>query len=74
MTSYQSFTNALLYLAANPQLIQPLREEVEEIVRQEGWSRAALGKMHKVDSFLRESERMQGFSGSTCLYILAQCP
>ena len=57
--------HALLYLAADPQYMRPLRKEVESIVEKEGWSRAALGKMDKVDSFLKECERMEGFSGGT---------
>ncbi|KAF9237107.1 cytochrome P450 [Melanogaster broomeanus] len=57
-----SFTQALFNLAANPQYIQPLREEVESIVGTEGWSTGALAKMHKIDSFLTESLRFEGLS------------
>ena len=56
------FTHALFYLAANPQYVQPLREEVEGIVGKEGWTKTALGKMHKVDSFVKECLRMQGIN------------
>jgi len=59
-TSSNSFTQALFHLAANPQYIQPLREEVESIVATEGWSKGALAKMHKIDSFLKETQRMGG--------------
>ncbi|KAF9225192.1 cytochrome P450 [Gyrodon lividus] len=59
-TSSNSFTQALYHLAANPQYMQPLREEVESIVAREGWSKAALVKMRKIDSFLKESQRMEG--------------
>ncbi|KAF9237105.1 cytochrome P450 [Melanogaster broomeanus] len=55
-----SFTQALFNLAANPQYIQPLREEVESIVDTEGWSKGALAKMRKIDSFLKESQRFEG--------------
>ena len=65
----QSFTHALFHLAANPRYIQPLREEVEAITKEEGWSKAALGKMRKIDSFLRECQRVEGFSSGMCLYI-----
>ncbi|KAH0837766.1 cytochrome P450 [Lanmaoa asiatica] len=53
------FTIALYNLAASPQYVQPLREEVEAIVEKEGWSRTSLSKMRKVDSFLKESIRME---------------
>jgi hypothetical protein len=64
----------MLYnLAAMPHHIQPLREEVEAIVSKEGWSKASLGKMRKVDSFLKESQRYSsltaGASIALSLYI-----
>ncbi|RDX42956.1 cytochrome P450 [Lentinus brumalis] len=59
-TSSMSISHALLDLAAYPQYIRPLREEVEAVVAVEGWAKAALGKMWKVDSFLKESQRYNG--------------
>ena len=43
----QSFTHALFCLAANPQYVQPLREEVDAIIQKEGRSKASLAKMRK---------------------------
>ena len=57
---WQGFAQALIYLAGHPQCIQPLREEVEAIVEKEGWTKTALMKMNKVDSFLKEVQRMAG--------------
>ncbi|KAN0094344.1 Cytochrome P450 [Tylopilus felleus] len=57
-----SFCQALFFLAENPQHIQPLREEVESVVEEGGWSKASLAKMHKIDSFLKESQRLVGNS------------
>ena len=37
-----------------------LREEIETAVAEEGWTRAAMGKMRNLDSFLRESVRLHG--------------
>ena len=56
----QSFTHALYPLAANPEYARILREEVESVVATDGWTKLAMGKMHKVDSFLRESQRFDG--------------
>lgn len=56
----QAFINTLHYLATNPQYVQPLREEVEAIVEEEGWSKTSLGKMRKLDSFLKECIRIEG--------------
>ncbi|RPD64698.1 cytochrome P450 [Lentinus tigrinus ALCF2SS1-6] len=59
-TSSMSLSHALLDLAAYPEYIQPLREEVEAIVAAEGWTKAGMGKMWKIDSFLKESQRING--------------
>ncbi|TFK88882.1 cytochrome P450 [Polyporus arcularius HHB13444] len=59
-TSSISISHALLDLAAYPQYIRPLREEVEAVIAAEGWTKAAMGKMWKVDSFLKESQRYNG--------------
>ncbi|KAJ8586523.1 cytochrome P450 [Rhizopogon salebrosus TDB-379] len=61
-TSAQSFSHALLYLAANPQYCEPLREEVSEVINQDGWTKDAMTKLPKMDSFLKESLRLSGMS------------
>lgn len=50
--------------------MQPLREEVEAIVGEEGWSKAALDKMRKVDSFLKENQRLKGTGSGKLTRIL----
>lgn len=61
----QSFTHALHHLAANPDCIQPLREEVDAVIASEGWTKTAMQKMRKVDSFLKESQRVDGLGART---------
>ncbi|KAJ7148805.1 cytochrome P450 [Mycena crocata] len=61
-TTSNSFTQALYHLAANPEYVAPLREEMEAALREDGWSKAAMGKCSKLDSFLRESQRFSGVS------------
>ena len=60
MHSCQALTHALYYLAAYPQYADPIREEVQAIMdsNSEALSREALAKMHKLDSFLKESQRL----------------
>ncbi|KAF8197730.1 cytochrome P450 [Mycena galopus ATCC 62051] len=36
----------------------PMREEAERVIKEEGWTKAALNSMVKIDSFLRESQRL----------------
>jgi len=55
-----TFTQVLYRLLANPEYIEPLRQEVEAAVAEEGWTKAGMDKMHKMDSFLRETQRLDG--------------
>ncbi|KAI8990629.1 cytochrome P450 [Trametes punicea] len=59
-TSSNSVTHALYHLAERPDYQQALREEIEPIIREEGWTKNAMGRMWKLDSFLRESQRYNG--------------
>ncbi|KAJ7269673.1 cytochrome P450 [Mycena rebaudengoi] len=57
-TTTQSFLQTLYNLAAYPQYVDELRAEVEAIVQAEGWTKGAIGKMSKLDSFLKETARL----------------
>ncbi|KAF7346950.1 hypothetical protein MVEN_01447400 [Mycena venus] len=59
-TSSMAFTQALFDLTTHPQHLLPMREEAEHVVANEGWTKAALNSMVKIDSFLRESQRLNG--------------
>jgi hypothetical protein len=54
----------LLTIYASPEYIQPLREEVESIVKEHGWTKASTSNMRKLDSFLREAQRFSLFQTS----------
>ena len=56
----QTFVQVLYRLLANPEYIEPLREEVDAVTKEEGWTKAGIDKMHKIDSFLRETQRLDG--------------
>ncbi|KAJ7774460.1 cytochrome P450 [Mycena maculata] len=53
----QAFLHAFYNLASNLEYVQPLRKEIESITKLEGWTKAAMGKMVKLDSFMKESAR-----------------
>ncbi|KAF7317577.1 hypothetical protein MKEN_00844700 [Mycena kentingensis (nom. inval.)] len=61
-TSSMAFSHMLLTLAAYPpeEYFLPMRAEAERVIAAEGWSKAALNSMHKIDSFLRETQRVFG--------------
>ena len=42
--------------------MEPLREEVDAVIREEGWTKAGIDKMCKIDSFIRETQRVDGFT------------
>ncbi|OCH84018.1 cytochrome P450 [Obba rivulosa] len=71
-TSSFSVTHALYHLAARAEYIQPLREEVETVVAKEGWTKAALMKMWKLDSFMKESQRFNGISSISLTRVALQ--
>ena len=54
----QAFTRTLYRLLAHPEYIEPLRQEVESVIAKEGWTRAGMDQMHKIDSFVRETQRV----------------
>ncbi|KAJ6451927.1 cytochrome P450 [Mycena sanguinolenta] len=57
-TTTMTLTGALYDLTAYPEHILPMREEVERVIAEEGWSKASVSKMYKIDSFIRESQRL----------------
>uniref|UniRef100_A0A0W0FRT6 Cytochrome p450 n=1 Tax=Moniliophthora roreri TaxID=221103 RepID=A0A0W0FRT6_MONRR len=57
-TTSMAYTHALFNLVSRPELIKPLRDEIEGIIQDEGWTKAAMGKMRLLDSFLKESQRV----------------
>ncbi|KAJ7133819.1 cytochrome P450 [Mycena filopes] len=59
-TSSTTLTAALYDLAAYPEHFLPMREEAERVVAEEDWTKVALNNMYKIDSFLRESQRLNG--------------
>ncbi|KAF9257927.1 cytochrome P450 [Marasmius fiardii PR-910] len=64
-TTSQALTHALINIAAHPEYITPLRAEMEKAISEDGWSKAAMGKMRMLDSFLKESQRVSSSGAST---------
>ena len=46
-----------------------MRKEVEQVVKQHGWTKEAMDKLPHLDSFLRESHRFNGLGGSESSFI-----
>ncbi|KAL8704535.1 MAG: hypothetical protein Q9201_002309 [Fulgogasparrea decipioides] len=57
-TTSLALTHAIHDLCEHPEYLEELRNEVEEILRKDGgWRRDTHEKLHKFDSFLKESQR-----------------
>ncbi|KAK0229999.1 cytochrome P450 [Armillaria nabsnona] len=62
-TTSMTFTTALYALATHPEYAEILRDEVESIINEEGYTKSAMGKMSKLDSFVKEAQRLYGNIG-----------
>lgn len=70
-TTGSQTAHAIHDLAARPELVKSLREEIEEVrTAEKGWEKAALVKMWRLDSFMSESKRMNppALSKIICLF------
>ncbi|KAB2569232.1 Cytochrome P450 monooxygenase pyr3, partial [Lasiodiplodia theobromae] len=57
-TTTMLLAHAILDICAHPEYVEPLREEIRSAVQEEGWKKTALYKMKLMDSFLKESQRV----------------
>lgn len=66
-TTTETITGCLFDICYYPEIVQPLREEIIQVLGQEGWSRTALHKLKLMDSFMKESQRRHPMGTSECL-------
>lgn len=58
----QTLVHALYHLASHPQCIEPLREEIATVVGESGWSKKSIDRLDKLDSLIRETQRISPLS------------
>jgi len=56
----RAFTNCLYDLAAHPECVEPLREELKSVLETDSWNKVGMVKLRKLDSFIHESQRQNG--------------
>ncbi|TFK21838.1 cytochrome P450 [Coprinopsis marcescibilis] len=61
-TTSTTICQATIDLAAYPQYQDELRAEAEAVVKEHGWTKEGLDKMIKIDSFIKESQRLHPVS------------
>jgi cytochrome P450 len=60
-TTSMTAAQVLFDLIAHPEYIQPLREEIIQAMHEEGgWKKTTLTKLRKLNSFMKESQRLNG--------------
>lgn len=58
-TSLTAYDTLINILCADPSVVESLREEAYRVLQEEGgWTKQGLSKMHRMDSAIRESQRM----------------
>ncbi|KIX06641.1 uncharacterized protein Z518_04617 [Rhinocladiella mackenziei CBS 650.93] len=65
-TTSDLITKAIFDIAANPEIIEPLREEMKQCLAN-GFTKTALYTMKLLDSVLKESQRMSPSSYAPCM-------
>ncbi|PCH35551.1 cytochrome P450, partial [Wolfiporia cocos MD-104 SS10] len=60
-TSSFTVTSTLFQIAGQPEYIAVLRDDILDAIKAEGWTRGSVNSMWKLDSFIKETQRWQGF-------------
>jgi hypothetical protein len=47
----------MYHLLANFECIEPLHQEVNAVIQEEGWTKVGIDKVHKIDSFLHKTQQ-----------------
>ncbi|KAJ4258884.1 hypothetical protein NW762_007971 [Fusarium torreyae] len=69
-TTTETITGCLLDIASYPEIVEPLRQEIIEVIGQHGWAKTSLYKLKLMDSFMKESQRRH-FMGITSIHRYA---
>lgn len=56
-TTSEALRQTILELCKNPETVSELREEIQQVISEHGWTMGALFKMKLLDSVLKESQR-----------------
>ena len=73
MTSHiilKLLTHVIYNVVSHPEYTEMLREEAQSIIVQYGWTKNALSQMHKIDSFVKETHRLNSTSARKSMNIV----
>ncbi|QPC76567.1 hypothetical protein HYE68_007319 [Fusarium pseudograminearum] len=58
-TTTDLLSQVLMRISQNLEILDPLRQEIGSVLREDGWSKTSLVKMKLLDSVVKESQRMK---------------
>ncbi|KAE8849499.1 hypothetical protein HRS9122_03515 [Pyrenophora teres f. teres] len=67
--TFKMLACCLIQCISHPEVIDPLRKEMVEILKENGWSKSSMQKMKLLDSFLKEVQRVDNFLAIMNRYV-----
>lgn len=68
-TTSEALSSTLLNIMAHLEIVEPLRQEIVDVVGQFGRTKQTLYRLRLVDSVLRESARLSIFDAGTLCFM-----
>ena len=69
-TTADLLTQTILDIAQHPEIVEPLRHEITQVIQEGGWKKSSLYDMKLVDSVLRESQRLKPLAMSQSIFLI----
>jgi cytochrome P450 len=66
-TTTDLLTQTMLEIVTHPEIIEPLRREMVEVLREGGWKKTSLYNMKLLDSVIKETQRLKPIEIGKCL-------
>lgn len=70
ITTSELLKQTLIDICAHPELISPLREEIDSAIKQYGWSATGLFHMELLDSVIKETQRLTPLAESKSIVYM----
>ncbi|CAH0003192.1 unnamed protein product [Clonostachys byssicola] len=64
-TTTDLITETMIRLAERPELVDDLIQEIEDVLKVEGWTKTALFSMKRLDSVIKEAQRLKPLTSAT---------
>uniref|UniRef100_A0A0B7K3W0 Uncharacterized protein n=1 Tax=Bionectria ochroleuca TaxID=29856 RepID=A0A0B7K3W0_BIOOC len=64
-TTTDLITETMIRLCERPELIEDLIQEIEDVLKVEGWTKTALFNMKRLDSVIKEAQRLKPLTSAT---------